>query len=59
MKSTLFRKMKHGLVLRERKSRSKREEKETISSSLHTKTFRYFYDIAGYEGIFMAGSAIF
>ncbi len=52
---TVFRKIPHGLVLRERKSRNNREDKQTLSSSTYTKTFRYFNDIAGYEGIFIAG----
>jgi len=50
-----FKKIPHGLVLRERKSRNNREDKQTLSSSTYTKTFRYFNDIAGYEGIFIAG----
>ncbi|XP_023327813.1 cleavage and polyadenylation specificity factor subunit 1 [Eurytemora carolleeae] len=46
-----FRKLSHGLVLRDRKSRKGREEKQLM----HRHSLRYFRDIAGYEGVFISG----
>ena len=46
-----FKKMNHGLILRERKK--KRESHSTVS--VRRSSLRYFSDIAGYEGVFVAG----
>jgi hypothetical protein len=55
-----FRKISHGLLLRERKSRSSRKEERPAGiGSLSRDTFRYFSHIAGYEGIFITGAALF
>jgi len=46
-----FRKLRHGLLLRDRKSRSRKEDRPLV----HRNTLRYFNDIAGYEGVFITG----
>jgi len=46
-----FRKLQHGLLLRDRKSRSRKEEQNLI----YRDSLRYFKDIAGNEGIFITG----
>ena len=46
-----FKKMNHGLILRERKK--KRESHSSVS--VRRSSLRYFSDIAGYEGVFIAG----
>ena len=51
-----FRKISHGLLLRERKSRSRNKEERPASSPARD-TFRYFSHIAGYEGIFITGKS--
>merc|ERR1719427_218227 len=47
-----FRKMSHGLILRERRSKTK---KETPTLPIHRSSLRHFSDIAGYEGVFLTG----
>ena len=47
-----FRKVPHGLILRERKGKSKRTERNQIQSK---NQLRHFHDIAGYEGVFVCG----
>ena len=45
-----FKKMKHGLILRERK-----KKRDHSSPSARRSSLRYFSDIAGYEGVFVSG----
>ena len=45
-----FKRLPHGLILRERKSKSKKER-----TLLNRCQIRYFNDIAGYEGVFICG----
>jgi len=47
-----FRKISHGLILRDRKSRSRRDDRTGFH---HRNSLRHFKDIAGYEGIFITG----
>ena len=47
-----FKKVKHGLILRERRSKSK---KEIPQQTIHRSSLRYFHDIASYEGVFLPG----
>ena len=45
-----FKKMKHGLILRERK-----KKREHSTPSARRSSLRHFSDIAGYEGVFVSG----
>ena len=45
-----FKRVQHGLILRERKSKTKKEK-----PLLNRCQIRYFKDIAGYEGVFVCG----
>ena len=47
-----FKKLHHGLILRERKGKSKRSERNQSHSR---SQLRYFCDVAGYEGVFICG----
>jgi len=47
-----FKKMSHGLILRERRSKTK---KEAPALPIRRSSLRYFSDIAGYEGVFLTG----
>lgn len=48
-----FKKISHGLILRERRSKNKKEEYKP--GGILRSTLRHFSDIAGYEGVFLAG----
>lgn len=45
-----LKKVKHHLILRERKSKTKRERQQ-----LNKNQIRFFRDVAGYEGVFLCG----
>ena len=45
-----FKKLNHGLILRERK-----KKREIPASAIRKSTIRHFSDIAGYEGVFVSG----
>ena len=45
-----FKKLHHGLILRERKSKTKKDHQ-----MLNRTQIRYFRDVAGYEGLFLCG----
>lgn len=45
-----FKKTKHGLILRERRGKTRKEAMAAPKSSM-----RVFHDIAGYEGVFLCG----
>ena len=45
-----FKKLHHGLILRERKSKTKKDRQ-----MLNRTQIRYFRDVAGYEGLFLCG----
>ena len=47
-----FKKVSHGLILRERKGKTKRSERNSLLSK---NQLRYFNDVAGYEGVFICG----
>ena len=46
-----FKKLNHGLILRERK-----KKRETPLPAIRKTSLRHFSDIAGYEGVFVSGS---
>ena len=48
-----FKRLAHGLILRERKSKSKKDKQPR--GLLNRCQIRYFSDIAGYEGVFLCG----
>ena len=47
-----FKKIHHGLILRERRSKAR---KDAPTSPIHRSSLRYFSNIAGYEGVFLPG----
>lgn len=49
-----FKKIRHGLLLRERKSKSKKAERGA-NTMFSRNQLRYFSDVAGYEGVFICG----
>ncbi|XP_063236950.1 cleavage and polyadenylation specificity factor subunit 1 [Bacillus rossius redtenbacheri] len=50
-----FRRLTHSILPRERSSGSKMNLSEDQSASSHVSRFRYFSNIAGYNGVFICG----